>query len=65
MRLGRLGVELSSRDKDGGVGGVGVGLAGGVEVGDEDGVEDAGGGGGGGGGYEDVEKVGGLEVFLS
>ena len=42
MRLGRLGVELSSRDKDGGVGGVGVGLAGGVEVGDEDGVEDAG-----------------------
>ena len=63
MRLGRLGVELSSRDKDGGVGGVGVGLAGGVEVGDEDGVEDA--GGGGGGGYEDVEKVGGLEVFLS
>lgn len=65
MRLGRLGVELSSRDKDGGVGGVGVGLAGGVEVGDEDGVEDAGGGGGGGGGYEDVEKVGGLGVFLS
>lgn len=60
-----MGVELSSRDKDGGVGGVGVGLAGGVEVGDEDGVEDAGGGGGGGGGYEDVEKVGGLEVFLS
>lgn len=65
MRLGRLGVELSSRDKDGGVGGVGVGFAGGVEVGDEDGVEDAGGGGGGGGGYEDVEKVGGLGVFLS
>lgn len=63
MRLGRLGVELSSRDKDGGVGGVGVGFAGGVEVGDEDGVGDA--GGGGGGGYEDVEKVGGLEVFLS
>lgn len=63
MRLGRLGVELSSRDKDGGVGGVGVGFAGGVEVGDEDGVGDA--GGGGGGGYEDVEKVGGLGVFLS
>lgn len=63
MRLGRLGVELSSRDKDGGVGGVGVGFAGGVEVGDEDGVGDA--GGGGGGGYEDVEKVGGLVVFLS
>jgi len=58
-----LGVELSSRDKDGGVGGVGVGFAGGVEVGDEDGVGDA--GGGGGGGYEDVEKVGGLGVFLS
>lgn len=58
-----MGVELSSRDKDGGVGGVGVGFAGGVEVGDEDGVGDA--GGGGGGGYEDVEKVGGLGVFLS
>ncbi len=65
MRLGRLGVELSSRDKDGGVGGVGDWFVGEVEVGDEDGVGDAGGGGGGGGGYEDVEKVGGLEVFLS
>ncbi len=63
MRLGRLGVEFSSRDKDGGVGGVGDWFVGEVEVGDDDGVGDA--GGGGGGGYEDVEKVGGLEVFLS
>lgn len=63
MRLGRLGVELSSRDKGGGVGCVGGWSAGGVEVGDEDGFGDA--GGGGGGGYEDVEKVGELEVFLS
>lgn len=62
MRLGRLGVELSSRDKDGGVGGVGDWSVGEVEAGDEDEVGDA--GGGGGGGYEDVEKVGGLEVFL-